>query len=269
VIVLKDLTYRYRGQEATAVQSVSMEIHPGEIVGVVGPNGSGKSTVGRLAKGLILPDTGEVLVDGVDSSSDPAQARRAVGLVFQNPNGQIVNSAVSHEVAFGLENMGLPSAEISFRVHEALSAVGLEALGDAECHSLSMANKQRVALASVIAMKPQYLILDEATAWVEPGSRWPLLEHVLDWCARNQTGLMLITHRMDEAQICDRVYGMLYGSVEISGSARDVLADKSARDRLALEIPGSIALATALQAEGLPVTPDLPIHRLADALCRS
>lgn len=269
MIRVEDITYSYPSESDPAVKKVSLELRPGEIAGVVGPNGSGKSTLGRLIKGLILPSDGTIHVDGLDPFDDGLDIRKRVGLLFQNPNSQIVNAVVEQEVAFGPENLGLPSAEIRERVDEALTAVRLQHLKTAECHRLSMADKQRVALASVIAMNPQYLVLDEPTAWLEPTARWSLLEHVLQWCSEREVGLLLITHRMDEAALCDRLYGMLHGVVEVTGNPSEVLRNDAIRERLALEVPDTLLLAEHFRAAGLPVGLGGGVKGLAEAICPS
>ena len=269
MIQVCDITYRYPGQLEAALHGVSLEVEPGDVVGIVGPNGSGKSTLGRVIKGLLLPSAGQLRIDDLDPVVDGLEVRRRVGLVFQNPNSQIVNSVVEQEVAFGPENLGLSTAEIRERVDESLNAVGLLDRRIAECHALSMADKQRVALAAVMALYPHYLILDEPTAWLEPTGRWPLLEEVLHWSSGRHVGLLLITHRMDEAQVCERLYGMLDGRVEIVGTPYDVLQNDQARSRLALEVPETLLLAEELRAEGVPVDGAGGVEALAEAICRS
>jgi energy-coupling factor transport system ATP-binding protein len=269
MIQVRHLTVRYPGQEAPALQDVSLDVAPGEVVGIVGPNGSGKSTLGRGIKGLLLPDAGEVLVDGKSARVDGLEIRRLVGMVFQNPNSQIVNAVVEHEVAFGPENLGLSPPEIRVRVERGLAAVGLAGRATDEIHGLSMADKQRVAIAAVIAMEPRYLILDEPTTWLEPKNRWPVLEEVLRWGNDNGLGLILVTHRMDEAQACSRLYGMLDGRVEVVGSPLEVLGNEAVRTRLSLEAPEVLVLEERLGAAGLPVLPYASLERLAEALWRS
>lgn len=269
MIQVEQLTYRYPDTSGAAVIDVSLRIDAGEVVAIVGPNGSGKSTLGRLIKGLIPPTSGRVLVDGSDTRADSLEVRRLVGLVFQNPNNQIVNSIVEHEVAFGPENLGLPPLEIRARVDRALRSVGLHGHEADECHSLSMANKQRVALAAVTAMEPRYLILDEPTAWIEPRDRWPLLNEVVSWATREGVGLVLVTHRMEEAYLCGRVYGMLHGRVEASGTPDEVLGDPDVRGRLALEVPATFELIRELREAGLMVEAGAGgPPALADALWR-
>lgn len=269
MIELDQVSYAYPGAEVPAVRAVSLQVAPGEVLGIVGPNGSGKSTLGRLMKGLLLPEVGRVMVDGLDTRTDGLEVWRRVGLLFQNPNSQIVNAVVEHEVAFGPENLGLPAAEIEPRVREALAAVGLTAQAQGECHGLSMANKQRVALAAVLAMRPQYLILDEPTAWLEPGSRWPLLDTVLSWGRRQGVGIVLITHRMDEAEVCQRVVGIRDGRLIAAGPPGQVLNDAAIRRELALEVPEAYVLGERLQAAGLPVQPGEPVPHMAESLWRS
>jgi energy-coupling factor transport system ATP-binding protein len=269
MIEARDLVFRYQPEEQPAVDGVSIRVERGEIVGVIGPNGSGKSTLSRLIKGLLLPECGSVQVNGIDTRADSLQVRRLVGLVFQNPNSQIVNAVVENEVAFGPENLGLPTSEIRERVDAALRTVGLEDQDSAECHNLTMADKQRVAIAAVMAMQPQYLILDEPTAWLEPVARWQLLRAVLDWSADHGVGLILVTHRMDEAQVCGRVYGMLRGRVEVTGTSAEILQDEDIRQRLSLAVPEAFVLVDELRAAGLPVRKDASLEVVAAALCQS
>lgn len=269
MIELRSVGYRYPGDPYPAVDDVSMHVGASESIAIVGPNGSGKSTVGRLMKGLLFPSSGTISVDGLSTTTATIDVRRIVGLVFQNPNSQIVNSVVEGEVAFGPENMGLTPDEIRERVSAALTAVGLVGRETAECHALSMADKQRVALASVIAMEPRYLILDEPTAWIEPAARTRLLREVFRWSESRGVGLVLITHRMDEALLCERMYGVLHGRVEAEGAPSDVLGSPLHRERLALAVPEGFALSSVLRAAGLPVAPGSSIEGVAESIWQS
>lgn len=266
MIEVRDVSYRYPGEEAATLHDVSLQAASGEIVGIVGPNGSGKSTLGRLIKGLMIPSAGSIRVDGLDTRTEGLEVRRLVGLLFQNPNSQIVNAVVEQEVAFGPENLGLSPIEVRQRVAEALHAVGLEQRASDESHTLSMADKQRVALAAVIAMEPRYLILDEPTAWLEPAARWTLLDEVLRWARDREAGVIVVTHRMDEAALCDRLYGMLDGRVAVSGTPEDVLQNERIRNLLSLDVPETYVLARDLRAAGLPVIPGTGVGGLADAI---
>ncbi len=269
MIHAQNITFRYPRDQDPALIDVSVTVEPGEVVGIVGPNGSGKSTLGRILKGILFPTSGDVSVDGCDTVYDNVEARKRVGLLFQNPDSQIVNSVVEHEVAFGPENLALPSTEIRERVDEALQTVGLSGQELEECHSLSMAAKQRVALAAIMAMRPRYLILDEPTAWIEPRHRWPLLQTVLAWGTTQNVGLVLITHRMDEAQLCARLYGMRDGRVDVVGTPEAVLGNSTVRDRLSLDTPDTWDLAGELRESGADVPLAASPQELADALWRS
>ena len=268
-IAVESSSYRYASDEAWAVHGVSLTIEPGEVIGIVGPNGSGKSTLGRLMKGLYVPASGSVQVNGVDTAVDALEVRKAVGLVFQNPNSQIVNGVVENEVAFGPENLALPPPEVRSRVSQALRDVSLSGMESSETHGLSMADKQRVALAAVLAMEPRYLILDESTAWLEPASRWRILDRVVEWGKRRNAGIALITHRMDEAMLCGRLYGMLHGQVAAQGTPSDVLGDPDVVRRLSLSTPEGLVLAEDLRSAGLPVPETSSMERIAEALCPS
>ncbi|HZS93589.1 MAG TPA: ATP-binding cassette domain-containing protein [Chloroflexota bacterium] len=268
-IGVENVSYYYPGSTEPSVDDVTVTVHPGEVVAIVGPNGSGKSTLGRLMKGLVLPRFGAVTVDGLDTQVDDLAVRRLVGLLFQNPNSQIVNAVVEHEVAFGPENIGMAPAAIRERVDEALEAVGMTGQETAQCHDLGMADKQRVALASVLAMHPRYLILDEPTAWIEPAARWNLLDEVLSRGRERSMGIALITHRMDEAQVADRLYGILAGQIVAEGKPAEVLGDAAIRRRLSLDVPDAYELASDLRDAGLPVSPGEPVPHMAEALWRS
>jgi len=267
-IDVEHVSYFYPGSDEPSVRDATVTVVPGEVIAIVGPNGSGKSTLGRLMKGLIMPQMGSVLVDGIDTRNDDLSVRRLVGLLFQNPNSQIVNAVVEHEVAFGPENLDMPQGEIRSRVDEALEAVGMTGRETAQCHELGMADKQRVALASVLAMHPRYLILDEPTAWLEPTARWRLLDEVLAWGRQREMGIVLITHRMDEAQVADRLYGILGGEIVAEGKPAAVLSEQSIRTRLSLDVPDAFELASELQHAGLPVSPGEPVPHIAEALWR-
>ncbi|MDQ2743166.1 MAG: ATP-binding cassette domain-containing protein [Chloroflexota bacterium] len=269
MIEVREIDFRYPGEMGDALIDVSLSVAAREVVGIVGPNGSGKSTLARLMKGLLVPTRGTVLVDGFDTRRAGLDVRRVVGLLFQNPNSQIVNAVIEQEVAFGPENLGLPPAEIRRRVEGALRSVGLENRELAECHGLSMADKQRVALAAVMAMEPRYLILDEPTAWLEPAARWALLGEVLGWAKERGAGVVIVTHRMDEAALSDRLYGMLHGRIEVEGTPEDILRDVQARAALSLELPETYTLAGELREAGLPVVPGTGVGGLAEALCPS
>jgi energy-coupling factor transport system ATP-binding protein len=266
MIEVRDVSYRYPGETALTLHEVSLQAAPQEIVGIVGPNGSGKSTLGRLIKGLMVPSAGSIHIDGLNTRTAGLEVRRLVGLLFQNPNSQIVNAVVEQEIAFGPENLGLPPIEVRQRVSQALRAVGLEKRASDESHLLSMADKQRVALAAVIAMEPRYLILDEPTAWLEPAARWKLLDEVLRWARERGAGVIVVTHRMDEASLCDQLYGMLDGRVEVTGTPEQVLQSEKIRDLLSLDVPETYALARDLRAAGLPVMPGTGVGGLADAI---
>lgn len=266
MIEVQQVSFRFLDEGPWALTDVSLRVAPGEVVAIVGPNGSGKSTLSRLIKGLLVPTRGKVLIDGSDTSAAGLEVRRTVGLVFQNPNSQIVNAIVEHEVAFGPENLALAAPEIRARVTHALEAVGLKGRETAECHYLSMADKQRVAIAAVIAMEPRYLLLDEPTAWIEPSSRWSVLRDVLAWAKSRHVGLVLVTHRMDEAQLSDRVYGMLHGRLDAAGTPDEILQSAEVRSRLSLAVPEAYHLTTELQRAGLPVSPSVMLDEAADVL---
>lgn len=254
-----------------ALNRVNMTLKPGEFVALVGPNGSGKSTLGLLLCGLLLPTSGEVRVDG-HATSDPARrdaVRRLTGIVFQNPDNQLFASTVEDEVAFGPENLGLPPEETLARVEEALGRLGLRELRQAPPHRLAAGQKQRVALAAALALRPRYLVLDEPTALLDPASREEVREAIAGLRGEG-IGLVLVTHAMEEAALADRIVVLAGGQVALEGSPREVFARTAELRRVRLEPPLAARLADALRARGVSVPPGvLDVKELTAHLCRS
>ena len=272
LITVRDLHYAYRSADSDtppALAGISLDVAPGECVAIVGGNGSGKTTLAKHLNALLLPDSGEVRVDGIDTR-DPDGAwavRQRVGMVFEHPDNQIVAAVVEEDVAFGCENLGLPPAEIRARVDLALRTVGLEHLRRHPPHRLSGGQKQRVAIAGVLAMRPRCLVLDEATSMLDPPGRRDVMETALGLCRREGLTLILITHAMEEAAAADRVLVLAGGRVALQGTPAQVFGRDRELRRLRLEPPELARLGRALASDGIPVPPAaLTLDTLADAL---
>jgi energy-coupling factor transport system ATP-binding protein len=258
LIDVRDLTHVYHkgtAQEVCALERVSLTVGHGEFVAIVGGNGSGKSTLAKHLNALLLPTEGTVLVEGLDTR-DPLsvwEIRRRVGMVFQNPDNQIVATVVEEDVAFGPENLGVPPHEIARRVEEALRTVGLLDLRRREPHLLSGGQKQRVAIAGILAMRPDCIVFDEATTMLDPEGRREVLEtaHRL----RSEEGLTIlhITHNMEEAATADRVIVLGDGRIALDGPPAEVFADVDRLRRLRLGPPEVAELAGCLLSRGVPL----------------
>ena len=262
ILQARDLTFRYttaEGVAPTVLDHVDLDIEAGTFVAILGHNGSGKSTFAKHLNAILLPTSGKVYVDGMDTTDEDKllDIRRTVGMVFQNPDNQIVASVVEEDVAFAPENLGVPSAEIRRRVDEALEAVGMTDYARHAPHLLSGGQKQRVAIAGVLAMRPRCIVLDEPTAMLDPVGR----REVLDTVCRLQRELgmtvVLITHHMDEAARAQRLVVMDNGHVVKDGPPAQVFQDVVGLRRLGLEVPDSVALLYELRQAGLDVPLDV------------
>ncbi|MDI3298985.1 MAG: energy-coupling factor transporter ATPase [Bacillota bacterium] len=255
----------------TALDGVDLTVDEGEWVAVVGANGSGKSTLAKHLNALLLPAEGEVRVDG-KSTRDPVHLwtiRRTVGMVFQNPDNQIVASLVEEDVAFGPENLGLPPEEIRRRIASSLAAVGMGDFARRAPYQLSGGQKQRVAIAGVLAMQPRCIVLDEATAMLDPAGRQEVLQAVERLRRERGIAVVMITHFMDEVAHADRLVVLSGGRVVADDSPRAVLARAEEVAQLGLEVPQVSELALELRREGLPLPADLIApQELVEALCR-
>ncbi|APC09627.1 energy-coupling factor transporter ATPase [Neomoorella thermoacetica] len=269
MIAIQGATYIYPGSTVPALERIDLAIEPGEFLAITGPNGSGKSTLARLLNGLLRPRQGRILVDGMDTGDDTAliTIRRRVGMVFQDPDNQLVGATVAEDVAFGLENLGLPPAEIAKRVDLALRSVGLEDLAARPPHLLSGGQKQRLALAGVLAMEPRYLVLDEATAMLDPVAREEILEQVLRLRQEQGIAIILITHLMEEAVRADRMLIMKSGRIFWQGSPRELSYQERILAAAGLRLPAVIALAKSLRQGGIKLaTNPVCVEELARAL---
>ncbi|MDR7422971.1 MAG: energy-coupling factor transporter ATPase [Armatimonadota bacterium] len=272
LIEVRDLTYVYHPdtpQAVRALDGLSCSIRAGEFVGVVGGNGSGKSTFARHLNALLLPTAGEVRVGGLDTRDRAAtwEVRRRVGMVFQNPDNQLVAAVVEEDVAFGPENLGLPPAEIRRRVDEALEAVGLAELRRRAPHQLSGGQKQRVAIAGVLAMRPACIVLDEATTMLDPQGRAEVLATVEALNRRDGITVVLISHAMDDLVAADRVLALDAGRLVADGPPAEVFERVDATPGGRLDAPPVVRLARELRQAGLRLPPGLlTVEALADAI---
>ncbi len=252
IIVLKDVCYKYEDAARNAVDHVDLAVRRGEMTAVLGRNGSGKSTLVKLMNGLILPDSGTVLTDGMDTRDESKvwDIRQRAGMVFQNPDNQLVATVVREDVAFGLENTGVPSAEMPERIDAALKAVNMLKYAERAPHLLSGGQKQRVAIAGILAMRPDIMLFDEATAMLDPRGRKEVFNTVKELNREGMT-VVWITHFMEEAALCDTVHIMHDGAVVLSGTPQEVFSDRERLQPWRLDVPPMAALAQRLRASGV------------------
>lgn len=266
IICVRDVSFTYDG-EAFALSGASAQIERGEFVCILGGNGSGKSTLAKHLNALLVPDKGQVEVCGMDTSErqHTYAIRQSAGMVFQNPDDQLVASLVEDDVAFGPENLGVPTAELRQRVTQRLEDVGLSGFEKHETHALSGGQKQRVAIAGALAMNPEILILDEASAMLDPRGRKGLMRVVR---SLNDQGItvVMITHFMEEAALADRVIVLDEGKVARVGTPQEVLVDVDALSALNLEVPFAADLSQALRRAGVPVAAAVTEEELAKSV---
>ena len=258
IIEVQNVRYAYEEDGALAVNDVSFTVEEGEFTAILGRNGSGKSTLAKLLNGLYQPDSGAVLVRGM-STADEAHIwdiRQTAGMVFQNPDNQLVATMVREDVAFGLENTGVATEEMPGRIESALRAVGMEAFMDRAPHLLSGGQKQRVAIAGILAMRPRIIIFDEATAMLDPAGRREVFDTV-ERLNREGITILWITHFMEEAARCRKIHVMDGGRIVLSGTPSEIFADAEALRDLRLDVPAMKQLADRLQAQGIPVSGDV------------
>ncbi|MBQ2253142.1 MAG: energy-coupling factor transporter ATPase [Clostridia bacterium] len=242
------LSYTYPQENAAethyAVHDLSLEIERGSFVAVLGHNGSGKSTLAKLLNGILVPTAGQVLVDGIDTADDTRvfDIRKKIGMVFQNPDNQLVSSIVEEDVAFGPENLGIAPDEIRRRVDEALASVGMQDAHQRAPHTLSGGQKQRIAIAGVLAMQPECIVFDESTAMLDPLGREEILNTILH--LKNDLGLtvILITHHMNEAAKADRVLVMNEGDLVLEGAPEEVFSEVETLWKIGLDVPQTAEL---------------------------
>lgn len=272
MIEIKNLVYSYEEAVKSAVDDVSLSIEKGEFIAVLGHNGSGKSTLAKCLNGLYRPTSGDVIVDGMSTKEDEDiwKIRARAGMVFQNPDNQIVATVVEEDVAFGAENLAVEQSELRQRVDDALAAVEMTEYKDDQPHKLSGGQKQRVAIAGILAMNPDYIILDEPTAMLDPVGRQEVMNTILRLNKEEGKTIILITHFMNEAVQADRVAVMEEGKLILEGPPRDVFNQVDTMKSLGLDVPQVTELAARLKAVGVPL-PDgiLDREEFVDALCRA
>ena len=270
MICIDNISFKYDEAGAYALKNVSFEINSGEMIAIVGHNGSGKSTLAKHLNGLLLPTEGDVRVDGDSTRDENAlnSIRRRVGMVFQNPDNQIVTTVVEEDVGFGPENIGVPTDEILERVDEALKAVRMTEYAKSAPHMLSGGQKQRVAIAGILALRPKTLVLDEATAMLDPIGRLELLETVSDQNKRRGITVVMITQYMEEALLCDRVAVMSGGELKMLDTPRNIFKRVDELRALGLDAPIAVSMRDRLIKEGFPISDSIiGIDELAEALC--
>ena len=269
MIETKDLTYTYPAPEGEenppALRGVSVQIEKGSFTVVLGHNGSGKSTFAKHLNAVLLPCGGAVYVEGMDTRDEKLllEIRRRTGMVFQNPDNQIVANVVEEDVAFGPENLGVPTAEIRRRVDDALAAVGMEQFARHAPHLLSGGQKQRIAIAGVIAMEPECIVLDEATAMLDPIGRQEVLSAVHKLNREKGITVVLITHHMNEAEEADRVIVMDDGRIALDGTPKEVFTQVEPLRTMGLTVPDTVDLLDRLRKDGL----DVPLDALTVDEC--
>ena len=252
IIETRDLSFRYDEQSGLALDGVNLSIEEGSFTAVLGHNGSGKSTFAKHLNAILLPTGGTVWVGGIDTKEESRlfDIRKTAGMVFQNPDNQIVANVVEEDVAFACENMGLPPAEIRSRVDEALSAVGMTEFARHAPHLLSGGQKQRIAIAGVLAMRPRCIVMDEPTAMLDPSGREEVIAAVRKLNRETGMTVVLITHHMDEAALANRVIVMKGGKVALDGTPRQVFSQVERMEELSLTAPQTVLLLRELNRDG-------------------
>ena len=269
IIRTENLQYAYPADEGAepvlALKGVDLTIEQGSFVVVLGHNGSGKSTLAKTLNGVLLPCGGHVYVEGMDTLDEHLllAIRRTVGMVFQNPDNQIVANVVEEDVAFGPENLGVPTEEIQQRVDAALKAVGMEEFVLQAPHHLSGGQKQRIAIAGIIAMEPACIVLDESTAMLDPSGRREVLDTVRRLNREKGITVVLITHHMDEAAMADRIIVMDGGRAVMDGAPREILTRMAELRAIGLDVPHTVELLYGLREDGF----DVPVDALSVEEC--
>lgn len=274
IIKIQDVSFEYRsheGEETAALNHVSLDIDKGAFIVIIGHNGSGKSTLAKHMNALLQPSSGEVWVSGYNTKPEENiwQIRHKAGMVFQNPDNQLVATVVEEDVAFGPENLGIPPEEIRRRVDESLESVGMTPYAKSAPHFLSGGQKQRVAIAGVIAMRPEIIILDEPTAMLDPSGRREVMETI--WHLNRTEGITIvhITHYMEEAIGADQVVVMDQGQILLQGLPRDIFNQLDMLRQIGLDVPQVVELAHALIAEGVEIKGQpLNVEEMVEAICQ-
>lgn len=273
IIKVENLVYRYSDELLTtnAVDNISLSINKGEFVVIIGHNGSGKSTLAKHFNGIFYPSEGNVYVNGMNTRDDDLiwDIRQQAGMVFQNPDNQIVATIVEEDVAFGPENLGVEKSLIRKRVDEALALVNMTEFAKKQPHNLSGGQKQRVAIAGIIAMRPEVIIFDEPTAMLDPSGRREVVETILKLNKEEGKTVVHITHFMDEATEADRVIVMDKGKIKMEGKPREIFARVEELKTLGLDVPQMTELSYELNQEGIRIKEDiLTVEEMVEELCQ-
>ncbi|RDW21859.1 energy-coupling factor ABC transporter ATP-binding protein [Oceanobacillus arenosus] len=254
LIEFRNVSFRYGEEQPWVLKNLSFEIYEDEWVAIIGHNGSGKSTIAKLVNGLLFPQQGEIIIDGQQvNEASIWNIRKEVGMVFQNPDNQFVGATVQDDVAFGMENRGVPREEMMKRIDETLNAVGMQDYRLTEPHRLSGGQKQRVAIASVLAISPKVLILDEATAMLDPSGRQEIMETVSKLQNNQGLSLITITHDLHEVVQADRVIVMNEGEIWDEATPRDIFSKKDELRKIGLDVPFVAILADELNQVGITI----------------
>ena len=257
--------------KSRAIDEVSLDIEPGQFIAILGHNGSGKSTLAKHMNALLVPSDGTMWVDGMDTKEDEHlwDVRQSAGMVFQNPDNQIIGTVVDEDVGFGPENLGVPTEEIWQRVEDSLKAVGMIEYRHHSPNKLSGGQKQRVAIAGVMAMRPKCIVLDEPTAMLDPNGRKEVLRSVMELRKREHITVILITHYMEEVVDADHVFVMDHGHVVMQGTPREIFSQVDTLKHYRLDVPQVTILADELRKRGLDIPAGvLKKEELVEILCR-
>lgn len=270
MISVKDVKYTYDAAETQAIKGVSFDIADGEFVAIVGRNGSGKSTIAKLLNALLIPEEGIITVDGLNTVDEDKtlDIRKKVGVVFQNPDNQIVTTVVEEDVGFGPENLGIPTDQIIERVHDALNAVDMLAYAKSAPHMLSGGQKQRIAIAGMLAINPKVLVLDEATAMLDPLGRKKIIDIIMKLHHEQGITVIMITQYMEEVVAADRVIVMNGGLIECVGTPKEIFAQGERLRSIGLDVPVVVGIRDELVKRNVIAPCDvLTAEELAEVLC--
>ena len=275
MIECRNLVFKYTAsenqEEKIAINDVNLQITEGEFIAILGHNGSGKSTMAKHMNALLIPTDGKMLVNKMDTSdmNNLWNIRETAGMVFQNPDNQLVATIVEEDVAFGPENLGVPPEEIRKRVDEALERVGMSEYKKHAPHLLSGGQKQRIAIAGILAMQPKCIIFDEPTAMLDPSGRKEVLDTIIDLNRNYGITVILITHYMDEAAKADRIVVMDKGKLILDGKPRDVFSNVEKMKNIGLDVPQVTELSYELQKVGIKIdTRILDVNEMVNVICQ-
>lgn len=273
IVSVKDVSFEYVTEDSTfkAIDDLTLNVKQGEFVVVIGHNGSGKSTLSKNLNAILMPTKGDIYIDGLNTKDEEHlwNIRQTAGMVFQNPDNQIVATIIEEDVAFGPENLGIEPVEIRKRVKEALTSVGMYELKDRQPHLLSGGQKQRVAIAGIIAMKPKCIIFDEATAMLDPSGRKEVMNTIKRLNKEENITIMHITHFMEEAVDADRVIVMEKGKKVLEGTPKQVFSKVEKLKSIGLDVPYMTELSKELKEEGMDIEGDiLTVDEMVMKLCQ-